>query len=65
MKPFPDESNRFKWFIDHFVINEQTGKPTDEQITTYYKSDNDWEKSLQKFQSFDALISWGRYNNKD
>ena len=65
MKPFPDENNRVKWFIDHFVVDEQTGKPTDEQITTYYKMDNDWEKSLQKFEKLGALISWGIYNNKD
>jgi hypothetical protein len=61
MKPFPDPKNNFKWFIEHYVIDSQTGKSTEEVVTSYYMRDEDFQSSLHKYG--DAILTFGIYNS--
>lgn len=61
VKPFPDPRNAFKWFIEHDEIDSQTAKPTGERVTSYFKSEIDFERGVERYTS--SLLSFGIYKD--
>jgi len=57
MKPFPDQNNTFRWFIQHDCT------PEEEVVTTYYKSEQDFELGMERYGK--SMISYGVYNVND
>jgi len=51
MKPFPDENNRYRWFIEHSCAPDQ------DWVVSWYKSKDDYEKGLGRYAS--GLRSFG------
>ena len=60
MKPFPDDNNVFRWFIIHDEQDSQTGKSTGETVTTYFKSEIDYERGLERYAA--NLVAAGSYD---
>ena len=60
MKPFPDPSNSFRWFIEREELDSQTTKPTGERVISYFRYEEDYERGLDRYAS--CLISCGSYN---
>ena len=60
MKPFEDERNLFRWFIERNEMDSQTGKPTGETVTSYFRYEEDFERGLNRYAS--GLIAYGVYD---
>ena len=61
MKPFPDPNNTFKWFIEREELDSQTAKPTGERATSYFKSEEDFERGKERYSS--CILSLGLYED--
>jgi len=61
VKPFPDPRNVFKWFIERDEIDSQTAKPTGERVTSYFKSEIDFERGVERYTS--SLLSFGIFKD--
>jgi hypothetical protein len=57
VKPFVDERNTFRWFIERNEIDSQTAEPTGETVTSWYRYRSDFERGLERYVS--GIISYG------
>jgi len=53
IKPFEDEGNHFRWFIEHDCTPEQ------EKVRSWYRYEADFERGLEVYAP--GLISFGVY----
>lgn len=60
MKPFPDDRNLFRWFIEREEMDSQTARPTGETVTSYFRYEVDFERGLEKYAS--GLLAYGVYD---
>lgn len=60
MKPFPDDRNLFRWFIEREEMDSQTARPTGETVTSYFRYEVDFERGLEKYAS--GLRAYGVYD---
>ena len=59
VKPFPDEKNLFKWFIERDEMDSQTAEPTGETVTSYFRYEADFERGLERYAS--GVRAYGIY----
>jgi hypothetical protein len=57
LKPFLDERNVFRWFIERAETDSQTAEPTGETVTSYFRYEEDFALGLIRYR--DTLCSWG------
>ena len=59
-KPFPDEKNRFKWWIKYEQRDAFGGGKTGEVVVAYFLSEVDYEKGLERYGA--NILSSGIYD---